>query len=203
MAQVSLQAHNFYVCHLCGAKSSRRTKFPEFCHEFPFILCITSGILECWLNPSWLQLCKPMASSSSVYSSCSCCTISYFISLSDLETATQRKIIETKTPNKRKSHYKKKLAAHCGRFSCSQTALPAQRKWGVFTLKRNRPLLQSQGPLGFCWNSWFGLWRKTVGTFLPYLPPGQAQLSPLWVVFPVTEVLSFRFWCDPGVNWVH
>lgn len=86
------------------------------------------------------------ASSSSVYSSCHCCTISYFISLSDVETAEQCKIMVTKTPNKRKSHHKNPKWLLAFVFSCSQTASPAQRKRGVLTLKRNRPLLRGQGP---------------------------------------------------------
>lgn len=146
MAQVSPRAYHFYVCHLCGAKTALRTKFPEFCPKFPFFLCIISGILESLFNPSWLQLCKPMASSSSVYSRCHSCTISYFISLSVIETAAQCNIMETKTLNRRKSHHKKPERLIAIVFSCSQTALPAQRKRGVLTLKRNRPLLHSQGP---------------------------------------------------------
>lgn len=87
-----------------------------------------------------------MASSSSVYSRCHSCTISYFISLSVIETAAQCNIMETKTLNKRKSHHKNPERLIAIVFSCSQTALPAQRKRGVLTLKRNRPLLHSQGP---------------------------------------------------------
>lgn len=124
MAQVSPQAYHFYVCHLCGARTALRTKFPEFCPEFPLLLCIIGGILECLFNPSWLQLCRPMASSSSVYSSCHCCTISRIISLSDIEAAAQRKIMVTKTLDKRKSHHKKPKRLPAFVFSCS----PCQRK---------------------------------------------------------------------------
>lgn len=163
---------------------------PEFCPEFPLLLCIISGILEYLCNPSCLQLDKPMASSSPVCMSCHCSTLSYFISLSDIERGVQCKIMETKTKEAIKT-----LSSSMQWYCFVQTALPAWRKWGVLTLKRNRPLPARPGPRGFCswgcWCSWLGLWKKTAGTFLSYLPPGQTQLPPLWVVFPAMEVLSF------------
>jgi len=65
IAQMSPRAYHFCVCHVCGAKTALRTKFPKFCPQFPFLLCSISGILECLLNPSWVRRCKPMARSSS------------------------------------------------------------------------------------------------------------------------------------------
>lgn len=132
---------------------------------------------------------------------------SYFMSLSGRETGAQCKITVTKTLDKRKKHHKKSQAAAClCNFLFADSLASPKEMRCIHTEKKQAPSARP-GPLGFCWwgcwYSWLGLWRKTGGTFLPYLPPGQAQLSPLWVVFPVMEVLSFRSWCDPGVNWAH
>lgn len=69
---------------------------PEFCPEFPLLLCIISGILDYLRIHSCLHLGKPMASSSSMYINYHCSTVSYFISLSDIERGVQCKITETK-----------------------------------------------------------------------------------------------------------
>lgn len=93
---------------------------PEFCPEFPLLLCIISGILEYLCNPSCLQLDKPVASSSHVCISDHCSTLSYFISLSDIERGVQCKIMETKTKEAIKT-----LSSSMQWYCFVQTALPA------------------------------------------------------------------------------
>lgn len=69
---------------------------PEFCSEFP-LLYVFSGILDYLRNCSCLLLDKAITSSSSVYISYHCCTLSYFISVLHIEKGVQCKCMETKT----------------------------------------------------------------------------------------------------------
>lgn len=66
---------------------------PEFCPEFPLLLCIISGILDDLHDCSCLQLDKPMPSSSSVYIA----VLYPILFLSDIEREVQYKIMGTET----------------------------------------------------------------------------------------------------------
>lgn len=175
---------------------------PEFCPEFPLLLCIICGFLDYLRNCSCLQLDKPMASSSSVYISYHCCTLPYFISLSDIERGVKCKIMETKTIEAIK------MLSSSMQWYCFVHRQPLQHKGSEVSShwKETDSFCMARAP---------GILLVRLLVLMPWVLEENCWdllvLPPSWASAASSSLgglssnggLVLLLWCDPAVNWAH
>lgn len=199
--QFFMQATRWHKCSH-GSMVLVYVILPEFCPEFPLLLCIISGILADLRGCSCLQMDKPMASSSSVYISYHCCILPYFISLSDIERGVQCKIMVTKPKEAMKT------LSGSMQWYCFVHRQPLQQKGSEVCShwKETDPFCMARAP------------RPLLMRLLVLMPWALEEncwdllvLPPSWASTASSSLgglssnggLVLLLWCDPGVNWAH